>query len=276
MAKFAAYMFLELMPAILLNLILSVTPIVMCYFGRFNRPRYHKLMSNLAFLGSFLFKDVLKRGNTDHEPQQEPSGNRDRDDKLIICIHGRRIPDSVISLFGIIALSTSTFAVLTFWDTFLFKKSFACDPGLDCFPDDAGLDADPVQNCSQYIMDENTTVTCYTLALEFGKAAGIAGGLFTAANIVLTVIAFVMLKLYEKYREGRGRCCVIIVQIVIVIASVVAIPIGTFLFTFLLDYISRLSFSTYCQAFSLLTTTVLTISVPWGWVIKSENSYEDL
>ena len=102
---------------------------------------------------------------------------------------------SVLLLAFQAAVSTVTLATTTFWVVFLIEETFACDPGLDCFPftDDGDRIQDrPIVNCSDFESADNITIICYRFAFHYAEGFGAAGGVTFFSAFMITAYTSVM------------------------------------------------------------------------------------
>lgn len=145
----------------------------------FCKSRRCKWLRNRKYLLMFTISKVILRGFE----QRKVNGKRS------YFIGDQHIPvilvKSIVTFLYPAVVITVALAIITFWGVFLIEETFACDPGLDCFPfTEAGkeLQGYPIVNCSDFESADNVTVVCYRFALKYAEGAGAAGGVlaFTA------------------------------------------------------------------------------------------------
>ena len=99
-------------------------------------------------------------------------------------------------------------AIFIFWDVFLFDTTSTdfCVPGKACFmiskntsdssyPINCLIDrCNPIPHCNQ----STDGLICYELVLDYGKAAGIAAGLFKISTFIVFVVSLCLQKALKK------------------------------------------------------------------------------
>ena len=126
-------------------------------------------------------------------------------------LYNRRISPVFIPAFFLVLPGLFSCFFASFWQMFLTGESYTCDPDLDCFPFHlhmGPIQENPIENCSDYITDDNITIICYQFVFKFADATALIGGLltFTAVSIKLlgTVLVWSMSPGEEREEDG---CC---------------------------------------------------------------------
>ena len=134
--------------------------------------------------------------------------------------------DQSISSHSVVFLSSITYitfipAFATFWSVFLFKETYACDPGLDCFLQDSKMFISHPQRLPNCTDHENDTVICLQFVLDYAGGFTAMGGFFAAAIICLQIYGNILVCLTGLIppRHSRYYCCRAICSV-----------IGTFIF----------------------------------------------
>lgn len=130
---------------------------------------------------------------------------------------GHHIP--MKSLTGILLLSHQfvyviiMLAIITFWTIFLTEETFACDPGLDCFPfaeNGSNLQDNPIVNCSDFASADNITFICYRFVFQFVEGIGAAIGMMAFSALVVTAYTAILFctasLLVPKNEDGDSDC----------------------------------------------------------------------
>ena len=92
-----------------------------------------------------------------------------------------------------------------FWDVFLIEESLTCNPDLDCFPfseKDNALQDNPIMNCSDFDMNDNVTIRCYSFVSGFTYGAAIVGGLITFTTNTIVLLGNVL-----TWTSDTGEAC---------------------------------------------------------------------
>ena len=283
MAKYniveGGYLMLELIPAMVVLVLASFTFVSLLVCMKCDHSLARKisdfLWTALHKLSRFIYKDLIEEAHSDDDKGPQS------------VIRGKKVPWIIIAMIGAYSFALGLFAAMTFWDVFLLRVTYACDDGLDCFPNATNpFTLHPIQNCSTY-EDVNDAVTCYAFVFQFGTAAGVAAGLITGANHVLRGITSTLLAAYDKLEEKKKtdlihwtklRRGVIICQHFVAVLFSLLFVAASCAVIMILDYVNKLSISNVVNAVSLLLTIVLAVSIPWYKVASAgrKDSYEKL
>lgn len=146
-----------------------------------------------------------------------------------LTLHGYRVRGTLIQL-SIITSVVMASSLLTFWDTFLIKKTYVCDPQLDCFIRYSisltKILHGPLENCT--IAMEN--VVCFEFAYDlvggFSSAVGVLCVSVFHFNFNLTLLFWFKRK-YHTYSCCKGFSCfaffVYWVQLLVYISWIIVI-----------------------------------------------------
>lgn len=158
---------------------------------------------------------------------------RDGMETPVLRIHGYRLRATLIHVSSVTSLvMASTF--LAFWDSFLIKQTFSCDPRLDCFirPSFVGIAVlhVPLESCTY----DTENVVCFEFVYDivggFSSAIGVLGISVLHFNMSLTVF-FWLKKMYHTRLSKRclKLCCryssyfVYSVQVLVYISWIIVI-----------------------------------------------------
>ena len=126
-----------------------------------------------------------------------------------LALHGREVPRSIVFFFFGAAALVLGCAFITFWSVFLIDETFACDPGLDCYPvtdddDKKPLQHTPITDCSEFDTLDNVTIFCYQFVFRYAEGFGAAGGLVTFSILLFKLCAMSLFWFIDTPMEG---CC---------------------------------------------------------------------
>lgn len=262
----ATYQFLEALPSVLVILSAIIYSIVT--FSAFKCCKktgdkfYKWTLSGLHGAAASIFGGKL--GLLREEPYHPVT---DKDGNPISYIRQEKVSGCFLFLFGLFSLLLLILSVTTFWDVFLFRETTACSDGLDCYHNRR-----LIQNCTD-IENSGIVVKCYVIVLEIGAAAGVAGGIITSGALTVSIMAGILLSLYdhvkeieEEDEEKAKKCfrCIKFVQysLVLGILIVSAIILGVI---HALSYINVGQLSTFnlLQGFCFSLAITFGLSFPW-------------
>lgn len=272
------YLMLELIPVLLAFVLAIITLVSLLVCLKCEHALAIK-MSNLFWtvlhkLSRLIFTDVIKEAHTD-----DSKGPRS-------VSQGKEVPRIIIGMIGAYCFALGLFAAMTFWDVFLLNKTYVCSDEFDCFPKakNRSLALRPIQNCSVFLEEgTNDPVICYAFALSIGTAAGVVGGLITAANSILRGISSALLSIYNKAEEKKKteRNVKVHLKTKVLVAHHLGVVIISLLFIaataaaiMLLQFVSTVDIHTVVYATSLLLTIVLALTIPW-YKLPSAHVIED-
>ena len=127
---------------------------------------------------------------------------KEEDGKISVLGLKGKLDFRTVNFFFFLTQLVFWLAVIVFWDVFLFDTTYTdfCVPGKACFNIDNATGSTPPINCSvdrcnptPFCNQSSAELICYELVLDFGKAAGIAGGLFKISGFIV-FLAFLCLK----------------------------------------------------------------------------------
>ena len=180
-------------------------------------------------------------------------------------------------LFGyLVQVSGAVF--LVFWDDFLLEESNDCKPNdidLTCFSSDASSSDLPL-NCSDtHYLEENniTSFTCFKFVFNIGKASGSAVGIFTIANIIVTIITWITLhvsngKWYRRLCTYLMQCALLAASAALFYVFLLAVP------STLIELLERLHYSTL-KIIAVFAILFYCIVIPWFACEKIKDDYND-
>ena len=153
---------------------------------------------------------------------------------------------------------------MAFWDAFLLKESFVCDPLADCYVNGGGND--PVDNCTEILMEgDNITVICYKFVFAIGTAIGVSGGIITALGLTMSAVASFWLFWYDCIKGKRWACifCVVVLQYFIAVTVPVIIVVVILVIPH--RYLESLQLQPHVaiQISCLSITFFLGLALPW-------------
>ena len=126
----------------------------------------------------------------------------------------RELKSGVLIILFVYAIILVVFAIVTFFELFLFSTSSTCSTNswTFCFP--AGDNsAERIRNCTVLEGD----VICYQLELNIVTPAGVIGGLFTIINFLTTSLNYRVIKYYCN-EENKRRKCLVTLYIVLLVS----------------------------------------------------------
>ena len=181
-----------------------------------------------------------------------------------------------------IALSLIGVAGKTFWNVYLFEKSYICgtDPKLACFPAQPNLTT-PRLDCSDtsYLEDNNiTSIICYRYAYNLSGATGAALGIIVIDALFIIIIGTVILLKLSNGSEWTKRRGVLTVSFQITIVAVVAVCIAILVFMFPTTgnhTIENQILIIAQNAFTLYLLLYSTVLFPWWSFKKMKDNKED-
>ena len=111
----------------------------------------------------------------------------------------------VLIILFVYAIILVVFAIVTFFELFLFSTSSTCSTNswTFCFPT-GDSSAERIRNCTVLEGD----VICYQLELNIVTPAGVIGGLFTIINFLTTSLNYRVIKYYCNEENKRRNCLV--------------------------------------------------------------------
>ena len=117
----------------------------------------------------------------------------------------RELKSRVLIILFIYAVILEVFAIVTFFELFLFSTTSTCSTNswTFCFPT-GDSSAERIRNCTMVEGD----VICYQLELNIVTAAGVIGGLFTIINFLTTSLNYRVIKYYCNEENKRRKCLV--------------------------------------------------------------------
>ena len=132
---------------------------------------------------------------------------RDSDKKYYINIDGvdteecPTIQHGVLILVFIYVIMLVVFAIITFFEIFMFSTSFTCNnhTWTFCFPS-GDNSSERIQNCTMVKSD----VICYQLHFNLFYATSVIGTFFTLIKFVITSINKRMIKHYWETKKGKN------------------------------------------------------------------------
>ena len=124
---------------------------------------------------------------------------------------GCELKSGVLIILFVYAVILVVFAIVTFFELFLFSTSTTCSTNswTFCFPT-GDSSAERIRNCTVLEGD----VICYQLELNIVTPAGVIGGLFTIINFLTTSLNYRVIKYYCN-EENKRRTCLVTLYIVL-------------------------------------------------------------
>lgn len=222
------------------------------------KKKYYHLLLRRAF-------KVLKKGPQDTEDEPET------------MLHSRQVPEFYITMLTFYTIFFLALASIVFLDVFLIEITDSCDPGarVDCFlvnatfsVNDEPIDCNNVSNLER----QNVTFVCYEYVLSIGKAAGVAGGLFTLPTSILSGITFVLLSLNDMggFYTVMAYALIIIVYLV-ASAVVLVLTLQPNLFQIVFEG----SLSTILQFYFVLLMIIAVLAIPL-WRFNAKHNKQDV
>lgn len=129
----------------------------------------------------------------------------------VLRLHGYRFYGTLTQISSVTSLVMAS-SFLAFWDTFLIKQTFVCDPRLDCFirPSFAGIAIlhIPLESCTYATENVVCFEFVYDIVGGFSSAIGVLGVSVLHFNMSLSVF-FWFKKLYHTRLSKRWfkLCC---------------------------------------------------------------------
>ena len=211
-----------------------------------------------------------------------------------LYIHNRIVNSLIIKTLVIYVLNIAVLAFAVGWNIFLLERTYACDPGLDCFISENG---EQIQNCSALynpannnhseVMgnisnntnDGNTTdssnpsIICFKFVTNYVTAASTIGGLFTFGGGVMSLLAFGNIWMYDrvlpKFGKIKARLFMLFLQAVSFLVSLTLFYV-TILEPELANAVLK-DRRSYIQFTSLVVTVFFTLMVPWYLLQQQSN-----
>ena len=234
--------------------ILSYVPIVLIFAGAiFFRNKYPQLIENFP---KFVFGKFLK----------------EKDDDGAYVIFGFKAPKYYIFWLFSVLFQLLGITVLLFWQVFLLEESYMCrtDELLDCFSSNASGSDLPLDCSNTIYLDENniTSFTCYMFVFRLEEASGAALGIFTIAEILFTIVTWLLLKVSNgkagtRFQKG--------LTILIQMAGIIGTTTGYLIIIFVIASRRFGSVRSIFEIILLYLTTVSCFSTPWWGFTKVTN-----
>lgn len=192
------------------------------FFGRCGRLRQNAYLSPVGFCSDIIYPyaNVIFRSSL--------KKYLDGDDRYTyrVKLHRQKIQKLemfFLSSFTSLIISLAFFA---FWDTFLIRNTYVCDPRLDCFERNfIQVFSKPIDNC-------NTTdiVICYEFVFDLiggsSSAVGVVGIFVLYFNMNLTILSCLRRNYYSYY----CRICYIFGVLLISVLPCIIIGVCAILF----------------------------------------------
>lgn len=209
---------------------------------------------NVPHLRTFL-SNVLKQVYGDYLNEPEPD---------TFTLYGLKLSKrTVIVLFSAVVMILCCTGV-SFWSEFLVFESSQCDITLDCFAVNVTSKL-PIQelplgeNCTEFENDEDFTIECYDLSLDYISAIGNAGSVLVVGSFVMNAqTALSALALYAKEKGKVGICTFIILMlyqlaglIVIFLVPLILLAVSVIRNKINNTYYSIIQFTAYYVTFNL-------------------------
>ena len=206
---------------------------------------------------------------------------RNRNGKTVYTILDYKVPKSYKVIMLAIALSLIGVAGKTFWNVYLFEKSYICgtDPKLACFPAQPNLTT-PRLDCSDiaYLEDNNiTSIICYRYIYNLSGATGAALGIIVIDALFIIIGTVILLKLSNGSEWIKCRAVLTVsFQITIVALIAVYIAVLAYVFPTTGNYTIEIQVLFITEnAFTLYTILYSTVLFPWWSFKKMKDKKED-
>jgi hypothetical protein len=168
-----------------------------------------------------------------------------------------------------IASTTFAFALIVFWDTFLFTNTdeVNCIPGSACYFAENFTGPVTCDPCAYKTTDcdvslgNATVLYCYQLVLDYGLAGGVAQGLFGLTILIVKITFWVLVSAAKR----MSFIAVLLVQLFIIACLV--IPSAS-LATFLID----INYTTFVKFYVGIATVLMSVCYPFGYWLELDKT----
>ena len=255
-------------PSIFFILSIIITLLLIPVQLKLKRSPILKRYFKTEFLIKYVFSTMLNK-------------RKDRNGKTVYTILNYKVPRRYEVMMLAIALSLVGLAGTSFWNAFLFDKSYICssDPNLACFPTQPNITT-PRLDCSDtsYLEDNNiTSIICYRFAYKITKSAGAALVVIVMYGLFITILTLILLKLSNGSEWTKCHAVrTVAFQTTIVVLIAVYIGVLAYLFPTAGHYtIEKRIFTIAGNVFVLYTILYSTVLFPW-WSFKKMKDNEEV
>ncbi len=194
--NYNTYQLWDTLPPVILGIIILIIIVALCLNGFRKGDR-----AALYSIGKATFRESVKRTK--------------KGDKTCYMLFGHSVSEKILYYLGIFCFSIWLSVFGTFWAVFLIDESFGCDERLDCFPFNTSSNASnttngliqdyPIDNCADFILDDNVEIHCYRFVLNYAEALGTAGGVLIIATTIIEGHLELLIWLKDKLSEVESH-----------------------------------------------------------------------
>lgn len=117
-------------------------------------------------------------------------------------LHGVPVHLFVLQYLFIVLLSILAVSVLSFWNVFFADSALdVCSELLDCFPvyrdNSTPIEIEPITNCSEHIVDEDSTIICFEVVYRYSEGLGEAGGFLFSMQVIINIVIYVVVSIFR-------------------------------------------------------------------------------
>ena len=122
--------------------------------------------------------------------------------KVQYRLHGVPVHLFVLQYLFIMLLSILAMSLLSFWNVFFVESEVdACNELLDCFPmyrdNLTPIDINPIIDCTQHTVNENTTIICFQVVFKYSEGLGEAGGFLFLMQVIINIVIYVVVSIFR-------------------------------------------------------------------------------
>ena len=117
----------------------------------------------------------------------------------IYTLYGVRVSVHALYFLFILLVSIIFVCMISFWNTFLSEATLdQCNPTADCFPINRAtghlIRVQPIENCTDFEIDETNTVVCFEVVYRYSKGLGEAGGFLFSMQAITNIFIYIVVR----------------------------------------------------------------------------------
>ncbi|XP_064394806.1 uncharacterized protein LOC135342046 [Halichondria panicea] len=138
----------------------------------------------------------------EYEKVEKNSYRKSKEKKFEYRLYGVPVHLFVLQYLFIVLLSILAVSILSLWNIFIAESSLdECSTLYDCFPifreNSTPIETDPITDCDDFSITENTTVLCYRVVYRYSEGLGEAGGFLFSMQVITNVLIYFVVRIFR-------------------------------------------------------------------------------